>query len=275
MSRERTTGAHLKLMCDLHAKATQVHVQHFPYTVARRYMKLDKGHSEPLEPGSKMPGVSTSAPMEIRQLLEGLATICPEDSNVIAQESVRLLFRRGSSDLNAALVVAHRIEAPPGAAEGELGLLRAAPCGICVTCDFVEDGALSTKGTARVLTRRRVDGRENALLVDVICSDRGGAGRAILGDLLCKMAMKRGRERKDLLVAVVISDPAARLFRSFGADEAKLKGGDLLMWIPIDDSLEERLEKGLRFGNSDQMQALCYRKGLTRGSRNKTYQNGC
>ena len=57
-SRERTTGAHLKLMCDLHGKATQVHVRHFPYIVAQRYMKLDKGHGEPPGPGSKMPGVS-------------------------------------------------------------------------------------------------------------------------------------------------------------------------------------------------------------------------
>ena len=87
--------------------------------------------------------------------------------------------------------------------------------------------------------------------------DQGGAGRAILGGLLCKMALKRGRERKDLLVVVVIGDPTARPFRSFGAAEAKLKeGGDLLVWIPIGDSIEGRLEKGLRFGNLDQMQAL-------------------
>ena len=65
-----------------------MHVQHFPYTVARRYMKLDKGHGNSLDLGSKLPGVSPRAPMEIRELLEGLATKCPEDSDVIAQESV-------------------------------------------------------------------------------------------------------------------------------------------------------------------------------------------
>ena len=117
-------------------------------------------------------------------------------------------------------------------------------------------------------------GLGRALLVDVICSARGGTGRALLGRLLQKMIAKRGRERKELLVAVVVSETGARLFRSFGARECKFRG-DLLMWIPVSEVSVETIEEGLPFGNSKDLNALCIRNGLTRDSHGKAFANGC
>ena len=271
MPREMSTSARIKFLCDLYEKSIQVQIQHLPFNVARRYLALDRGHDAPLAMGAPTPGVKASAPPEMQAALRSLGGMCTED--VIAQESVRVLFRKEARDLNPALLIAHPVSAPSRGGKGGRG---EASCGVCITCDFVEEAALSTKGARKILERRHVAGLGRALLVDVICSARGGTGRALLGRLLQKMIAKRGRERKELLklVAVVVSETGARLFRSFGARECKFRG-DLLMWIPISEVSVETIEEGLPFGNSKDLNALCIRNGLTRDSHGKAFANGC
>ena len=271
-----TERARIQLSTSLFLKAAGIHVQTLDYRAVRRYLRLD-GAEEPFEVDDSLgEWMRPDSPALIQGMLQGLNSLCR--GGIMAHESVRVLFRSVARDLNPRLLIAHHLGAPSRRGAAGASHSGTAVCGALTVCNFVQDEALHTNGVEQALRRRgeQVD-LDRALLIDIVCSkDQSGAGRALLGQLLCHMLRApRGRSRRDVLCAVAVSASGLRLLTSFGFQSIKLRGSEHFVWLKIDEASADTVRQALAFEGQASLMGMCVRPGLTRASQSNMYLNGC
>ena len=264
------TNRNIQLWVSLYHKAAQLEIQAFDYAMMRRYLRDVDQYQEPLELDDVMPGIPHDNASVVQSMLASLSNVC--HSGIIGAESVRVLFRKEGRSLHPFMYVAHKLNVRSDNADDPIHIVG---CGMLTACDFVEDDALGTRGTARVLEEKGID-LEEALLVDIVCSKEGSrSGRALLAHLLLRLKRQRGEQRKSAVVTVTVTNEGRRLFESFGFSSRK-RGDGRLMYAKLSDIRFQHFVDSLLFEGSKQyLEDICFRPGLTSPTKNKKYTNGC
>ena len=261
---------HLTVWLNLYNKANALEVQLLRYNEVRR---LVAAPSEPLEHGQPLKGIKPKQPLGMRQLMGSLTDLCGDAA--IANESVRVLFSQEGRALKPVLYLATKLF--PLGSSPATGAVPLGAAGALTMCMFDEEDALGTKGVRRVMARiaPHLD-LDECMLIDIVCSQKHTrSGRSLLGTALVELKRLPRTRQKQGVLSIAVSKEGRHILKSFGFHEVKHKG-NWLMYMDLETVSFERFTSALQFSNSDTyLNEVCWRRGLTSPTQNKTFANGC
>ena len=261
------TKKHLQVWLNMYTKATGLEIQMLKYADVRRLVAIDK-MEDALDDGDEL-DFKSNQPMVMQQVFESLLDIC--ESHALANESIRVLFSAETRQLKAKLLLAFKLYPLGHAEDGNVA------SGMLTYCDFDEGEAISTVGVRRKMATLTCGlDPDQCVVVDVVCSSKGsGSGRALLGTLLLELLKQRVSNRPDGVIAIAVSNHGHDLFLDFGFRAVKFKG-DHLMYLDLRQISFEKFTNALRFHQSEKLlNDICWRRGISAPTRNKSYANGC
>lgn len=265
------SAKHMQWWLSMYTTACSIAIQKLPYARVRQLVELD-GLKEPLEEGEGFTHFHPSAPTEMQQLLGSMTGLCR--GAALANESLRVLFSAQGRSLNPVMYAATKLK--PQSKDPD-GVVKMAYAGVLTCCDYEEEDALSTVGTAARLGPHLGDDvlQTSTAFVDIVCSTaKSRVGRGLLAQLLVDLKRSRSRNPKQAVVTVAVSKEGRDLFRSFDFSELKFKG-HYLMFAHLEDITFETLTRALRFEGSEEYMRVCFRHGLTKSTSEKVYPTGC